>query len=94
MSRLNYIPKRKVKVEKKPAWQVKKERMYDLLDLIQKEKKLKCFDAQTILQWGDGIFERILRETLAYYPDEIRFNSEERTLYHISLSPQQEIKNV
>ena len=93
MPRWNYVARRKPKVEKKPAWQVKKERMYDLLDLIQNKKELKCFDAQKILQWGDGIFERILREVLAYYSNEVRFNQEERTLYHISLSPKQEIKN-
>lgn len=91
MPRLHYVPKRKP--ERKPAWQVKKERMFDLLDLIQKEKELKIFDAQKILQWGDGIFERILREVLAYYSNEVKFNSEKRILYHISLTPKQEVKN-
>jgi len=77
------------KPEKKPAWQVKKERMTDLIELIEKEKKLKCFDAQRILRWGDGVFERILREVLAYYSYEIRFDKEKRELNHISLGPYQ-----
>jgi len=91
MPRLNYIPKRKLVVEKKPAWQVKKERMYDLLDLIQNKKELKVFDAQTLLQWGDGIFERILREVIAYYDNEVRFDSETRTLYAIDCKVKNEV---
>ncbi len=82
--------------EKKPAWQVKKERMFDLLDLIQDKKELKCFDAQIILQWGDGVFERILREVLAYFSNEIRFDKEKRELTHISVDPypkQLDVKN-
>ena len=95
MPRWNYVARRKPKEERKPAWQVKKERMYDLLDLIQKEKELKFFDAQKILGWGDGIMERILREVLAYYPNEVRYNTVERIIHHISLSPyqKQEVKN-
>jgi len=95
MPRWNYVARRKP--EKKPAWQVKDERMHDLIELIEKEKKLKYFDAQKILQWGDGVFERILREVLACYSYEIKFDKEKRELTHISVGPypkQQVVKHV
>ena len=59
--------------------------MFDLLDLIQKEKELKYFDAQLKLDWGDGIMERVKRDTLTYFSDEIKFNSKKRIFYAIDM---------
>ena len=93
MPRWNYVARRKP--EKKPAWEVKSERMYDLLNLIEKEKKLKYFDAQKILQWGDGVMDRIIKEVVICHYNEVRFDKEKRELIYISLGPyqkQQELK--
>jgi len=95
LPRWNYVARRKP--EKKPAWEVKRERMYDLLNLIEKEKKIKYFDAQMILKWGDGVMDKILREVLTSYSNEIRFDKEKRELIHISVGPyqkQQVVKHV
>ena len=64
--------------------------MYDLLDLIQKEKKLKYFDAQRILNWGDGVMERITREVITYF-DELKFDKETRTFYAIDMKIKNEV---
>ena len=65
--------------------------MYDLLDLIQKEKKLKYFDAQRMLNWGDGVMERITREVIAYFGDEIKFDREIRIFYAIDMKIKNEV---
>ncbi len=83
--------------EKKSPALAKKEKMYELLDLVHKEKKIKYLDAQLVFGWGDGIMERILKEVLAYFPYEIKFDIKTRELIHISLSPypkQQVVKHI
>ena len=85
------------KPEKTPAWKVKSERMYDLLNLVEKRKKIGYHDAQTVLHWGDGTMDRILKEVLACFPYEVRFDKETRELIHISVSPyqkQQVVKHI
>ena len=85
------------KPEKKLPWEVKSERMYDLLNLVEKEKKIGYFDAQTVLHWGDGTMDRIIKEVLACFPYEVRFDKEKRELIHISVSPypkQQVVKHI
>ena len=89
MYKRNYLPRSKP--EKKNPVEVKRERMYDLLDLIQKKKELKYFDAQRMLGWGDGVMERITREVIAYFNDEIKFDKEIRTLYAIDMKIKNEV---
>jgi len=91
MATRNYNTSSKKKQETKPAWLVKNERMYDLLELIEEKKELKYFDIQRILQWGDGITERITREVLAYYSHRIRFDKEKRTFYSIDMKIKNEV---
>jgi len=86
----NYYLPRKKKEKTNPVEKKKRERMYDLLDLIQKEKKLKYFDAQRILNWGDGVMERITREVITYF-DELKFDRETRTFYAIDMKIKNEV---
>lgn len=92
MPRWNYTARRNPKVEKKPACEVKKQRMYDLLDLIQNKKELKYFDAQRILNWGDGIMERISREVISYYDNELKFDKEKRMFFAIDMKIKNEVE--
>ena len=91
MANRNYNTTPKKKPEKKQAWLIKNERMYDLLELIEDKKELKYFDVQRILQWGDGITERITREVLAYYSHRVRFDKEKRTFYSIDMKIKTEV---
>ena len=91
MANRNYNIDPKKKPEKKSAWLIKNERMFDLLELIEKEKELKYFDIQRILQWGDGTMERITREVLAYYSHRLRFDKEKRTFYSIAMKIKNEV---
>ena len=91
MASRNYSISPKKKPETKPSWLIKNERMYDLLELIKEKKELKYFDVQRILQWGDGITERITREVLAYYSHRVRFNKETRTFYTIDVKIKTEV---
>lgn len=84
MANRNYYTSRKKQPKKNPV-DVKRERMYDLLDLIGKKKELKYFDAQRMLNFGEGTMERISRETIAYFDDEIKFNRETRTFSAIDM---------
>ena len=83
-----YLPRRK-KQKKNPV-EEKRERMYDLLDLVQKKKEIKYFDAQRILNWGDGVMERITREVIAYF-DELKFDNEKRMFYAIDMKIKNEV---
>lgn len=76
---------------KKPAWLKKNEKMYDLLELIEKTKELKYFDAQRILEWGDGTMERVKREVLAYYSHKVRFDKKKRIFYSIDMKIKNEV---
>ncbi len=80
------------KPQKRNPVDVKHERMYDLLDLIQKKKEIKYFDAQRILNWGDGIMERISREVIAYFSDELKFDNAKRTFYAIDMKIKNEVE--
>ena len=91
MANRNYNITPKKKPEKKPAWLIKNERMYDLLELIEDKKELKYFDIQRILNWGDGVMERITREVLAYYSHRLRFDKEKRTFYAIDMKIKNEV---
>lgn len=85
----NISPKKKQ--EKKSAWLIKNERMYDLLELIEEKKELKYFDVQRIQQWGDGTMERITKEVLAYYSHRVRFDRKTRTFYAIDMKIKNEV---
>jgi len=86
----NRLPKSKP--QKRNPVDVKHERMYDLLDLIQKKKEIKYFDAQRILNWGDGIMERITREVIAYFSDELKFDKEKRMFFAIDMKIKTEVE--
>lgn len=85
----NRLPKSKL--QKRNPVDVKHERMYDLLDLIQKDKEIKYFDAQRMLNWGDGIMERITREVIAYFSDELKFDKEKRMFFAIDMKIKNEV---
>lgn len=88
-NRNHWLPR--IKQPKKDPVEVKHERMYDLLDLIQKKKEIKYFDAQRILNWGDGIMERITREVIAYFNDELKFDKEKRMFFAIDMKIKKEV---
>jgi len=88
-NRNHWLPRSKP--QKRNPVDVKHERMYDLLDLIQKKKEIKYFDAQRILNWGDGIMERITREVIAYFSDELKFDKEKRMFFAIDMKIKNEV---
>lgn len=89
-NRNHWLPRSKP--QKRNPVDVKHERMYDLLDLIQKKKEIKYFDAQRILNWGDGIMERITREVIAYFSDELKFDKEKRMFFAIDMKIKTEVE--
>jgi len=90
LPRWNYVSRnRRIATPRKSSIEIKIERMHKFLDVIAKVKEIKYFDLQKILGFGDGIFERIVKEAIAYYDNEIIFNKKIRVFKYIPIQAEQ-----
>lgn len=67
---------------------IQQDRRMEFIDLIEKHGSLGRAKLQTLLGWGDGIFERTKRDVLELYPDFINYNK--RTKLFTMIKPEQE----
>ena len=74
-----YIAKRQPKPKKSQA-ELKNERIVKLLDTVHGSptKELSLPNLQRILGWGDGIFERIVRDVKACFTNEVQYVKKDR----------------
>jgi len=75
----HYIGKRQPK-PKKSQRELKNERIVKLLDTVHRSstKEITRFNLQRILGWGDGIFERIVRDVKEGYTHEVQYVKKDR----------------
>ncbi len=74
-----YIAKRQPK-PKKSQRELKSERITELLETVHTSpaKELSLPNLQRILGWGDGVFERIVRDVKACFTKEVQYVKKDR----------------
>ena len=75
----HYISKR-LSTPKKSSSELKQERTTSLLDAVHgsSTKELTLFNLQRILGWGNGVFERIVRDIKEGFTHEVQYVKKDR----------------
>ena len=76
---MSYLPRKQKLNAKKSSIEVKRERMDDFLDVVEREGEIKRIDLQLVLGLGDGQFNRIEVAVKEKYPNCIEWNKKSKT---------------
>jgi len=68
--------------------EIHQDRRMKFMDIIEKHGSIGRVKLQSLLDWGDGIFERTKRAVLELYPDYVVYNK--RTKLFTVIKPEQE----
>ena len=78
------VPLRQKRSYKPNPVMTKEERLANIRDLVEKLGQVTRYGIQKQFGWGDGIMERLHRDLITIFVDEISWNSKKQTYYWIA----------
>ena len=91
MPRLNYSPRKKTSVQKLTGLEIQQEQIDDFFRLLVERGEVKEWDAQRILGWGPGVYNKNKTILLGYYSEEVEWDKKTKTWINIPVEPKKDI---